>query len=432
MAPLKSTPATKTWRSFANISEIMAKDKIYSAIDLGTQTIRAAIGRLSDDSSLEVIGYGTSQSNGIIKGRVEDIKAAQEAVSKAVLAAENDVKSRLDHRMMEVTTSVSGAVVSSETDATNMSNSLRSGEVTEKLLSELDAKLEELFTHKDLKPLHVYVTEYNVDNQRETGHENVLELKGERIAAQALGIVGDSRELDKIAEMLGNAGHRVDCFCFDAVADGLAVLTEDQRKIGALVVKSGAGSTDFAFWKNGVVQFIGTFPVGGDHVTNDLALGLNMPFGTAEDLKCSYDKNQSEVRVGGKLYKTRSVEQIIEARTEETVLLIADLIKRNGMLSQIQGGVFLTGNASRSSFINYMRREFSSLEVTAALPVIPSEKESCSGEEKGRLFSPYYGNKFQLDAGSATVLGMLKYAAQEDLNKSSKGSSGIFKFFNLL
>ena len=410
----------------------MAKEKIYSAIDLGTQTIRAAIGRLNEDNSLEIIGYGTSLSNGIVKGHVEDLKAAQDAVGKAVLAAENDVKSRLDMRIMEVTTNVGSSVVISETESTNMGNSLRSGEVTEKLLSELDAKFEELFTHKDYKPLHIYVTEYNVDSQREAFHDNVLNLKGEKITAQALGILGDSRDLDKTAEMLGNAGHRVECFCFDAVADGLAVLTEEQRKTGTLVVKAGAGSTDFAFWKNGVVQFVGAFPVGGDHVTNDLALGLNMPFTVAEDLKCSFDKNQGEVRVGGKYYKVRSVEQIVETRTEETVLHIADLIKRNGMLSQIQGGIFLTGNASRSSFINYMRREFSSLEVTAALPLIPSEKESCDGEEKGRLYSPYYGNKFQMDAGSATVLGMLKYAAREDLTKNSKGSSGFFKIFNLL
>ena len=410
----------------------MAKEKIYSAIDLGSQTIRAAIGRLLEDGSLEVIGYGTASSEGIIKGRIEDANAAQEAVKKAVLAAENDVKSRLPFRMEEVVTSVTGSIISGEQDVTTVSNNAKDGKIGEKLLFDIDSAFEERFTHKDRKPIHIYVTEYTVDNVRETSQASVLEMQGEKIGAKGFGILGDSAILDKMAGALNNAGHTVDIFCFDAVADGYSVLTPEQRQIGSVVINAGAGSTDFAFWKNGIVQFIGSFPVGGDHITNDLALGLNMPFKAAEELKCQYDKNETEVRVGGKLYKTRSVDTVVQARTEETVRYIADQIKQNGMLSQIQGGIFLTGNAARSSFISYMRREFSTLEVRNAYPIIPAEADSSNTEEVGRLFSPYYGNKFQTDSGSSTILGMLAYAAKEDLHTTKKSSSGIFKFFNLL
>lgn len=410
----------------------MAKEKIYSAIDLGSQTIRAAIGRLLEDGSLEVIGYGTASSEGIIKGRIEDANAAQEAVKKAVLAAENDVKSRLPFRMEEVVTSVTGSIISGEQDVTTVSNNAKDGKIGEKLLFDIDSAFEERFTHKDRKPIHIYVTEYTVDNVRETSQASVLEMQGEKIGAKGFGILGDSAILDKMAGALNNAGHTVDIFCFDAVADGYSVLTPEQRQIGSVVINAGAGSTDFAFWKNGIVQFIGSFPVGGDHITNDLALGLNMPFKAAEELKCQYDKNETEVRVGGKLYKTRSVDTVVQARTEETVRYIADQIKQNGMLSQIQGGIFLTGNAARSSFISYMRREFSTLEVRNAYPIIPAEADNSDPEEVGRLFSPYYGNKFQTDSGSSTILGMLAYAAKEDLHTTKKSSSGIFKFFNML
>lgn len=412
----------------------MAKEKIYSAIDLGSQTIRAAIGRLLEDGSLEVIGYGTASSEGIIKGHIEDANAAQEAVKKAVLAAENDVKARLAFRMEEVASSVTGSIISGEQDVTCASNNSKDGKIGEKLLFEIDAAFEDRFTHKDRKPIHIYVTEYNVDSVRETSQASLLEMKGEKVGAKGFGILGDSAALDKIAGTLNSAGHTVDIFCFDVVADGYSVLTPEQRQIGSLVINAGAGSTDFAFWKNGIVQFIGSFPVGGDHITNDLALGLNMPFKAAEELKCQYDKNETEVRVGGKLYKTRSVDTIVQARTEETVRYIADQIKQNGMLSQIQGGIFLTGNAARSSFISYMRREFSTLEVRNAYPIIPAEADDSNPLETGRLFSPYYGNKFQTDAGSSTILGMLVYAAKEDLYSSQKDSSGIFKFkfFNLL
>lgn len=410
----------------------MAKDKIYSAIDLGSQTIRAAIGRLLEDGSLEVIGYGTASSEGIVKGRIEDANAAQEAVKKAVLAAENDVKARLPFRMEEVAASVTGSIITGEQDVTTVSNNAKDGKIGEKLLFEIDSAFEERFTHKDRKPIHIYVTEYNVDNVRETSQASVLEMQGEKIGAKGFGILGDSAILDKIAGTLNNAGHTVDIFCFDVVADGYSILTPEQRQIGSIIINAGAGSTDFAFWKNGIVQFIGSFPVGGDHITNDLALGLNMPFKSAEELKCQYDKNETEVRVGGKLYKTRSVDTIVQARTEETVRYIADQIKQNGMLSQIQGGIFLTGNAARSSFISYMRREFSSLEVRNVYPIIPAEPDNTNPEEIGRLFSPYYGNKFQTDSGSSTILGMLAYAAKEDLHTTKKSSSGIFKFFNIL
>ena len=410
----------------------MAKEKIYSAIDLGSQTIRAAIGRLLEDGSLEVIGYGTASSEGIIKGRIEDANAAQEAVKKAVLAAENDVKSRLPFRMEEVVTSVTGSIISGEQDVTTVSNNAKDGKIGEKLLFDIDSAFEERFTHKDRKPIHIYVTEYTVDNVRETSQASVLEMQGEKIGAKGFGILGDSAILDKMAGALNNAGHTVDIFCFDAVADGYSILTPEQRQIGSIVINAGAGSTDFAFWKNGIVQFIGSFPVGGDHITNDLALGLNMPFKAAEELKCQYDKNETEVRVGGKLYKTRSVDTVVQARTEETVRYIADQIKQNGMLSQIQGGIFLTGNAARSSFISYMRREFSSLEVRNVYPIIPTEPDNANPEEVGRLFSPYYGNKFQTDSGSSTILGMLAYAAKEDLHTTKKSSSGFFKFFNIL
>ncbi len=410
----------------------MAKDKIYSAIDLGSQTIRAAIGRLLEDGSLEVIGYGTASSEGIVKGRIEDANAAQEAVKKAVLAAENDVKARLPFRMEEVAASVTGSIITGEQDVTTVSNNAKDGKIGEKLLFDIDSAFEERFTHKDRKPIHIYVTEYNVDNVRETSQASVLEMQGEKIGAKGFGILGDLAILDKIAGTLNNAGHTVDIFCFDVVADGYSILTPEQRQIGSIIINAGAGSTDFAFWKNGIVQFIGSFPVGGDHITNDLALGLNMPFKSAEELKCQYDKNETEVRVGGKLYKTRSVDTIVQARTEETVRYIADQIKQNGMLSQIQGGIFLTGNAARSSFISYMRREFSSLEVRNVYPIIPAEPDNTNPEEVGRLFSPYYGNKFQTDSGSSTILGMLAYAAKEDLHTTKKSSSGIFKFFNIL
>ena len=249
---------------------------------------------------------------------------------------------------------------------------------------------------------------------------------------KGLGILVETSELDKIAGVLNTSGQTVECYCFDAVADGFSILTKEQRQKGALVINVGAGSTNFAFWKDGIVHETGTFSVGGDHVTNDLAVGLGIPFNLAEEVKQNFSKDISEIRVGGKLYKNRSVETIIQNRTEETVKFISDMIKEKGILTQIQCGVFLTGNAARTTFINYIRREFSSLEIKTPCPIIPSEPEVDETNKEIKIYSPYYGNKFQTDPGSSSVLGMLCFSAQEETYTTKRKSNGFFNFFSLL
>ncbi|MBR5624508.1 hypothetical protein IKW72_05845 [bacterium] len=410
----------------------MAKEKIISAIDLGTQTVRAAIGRLGENGSLEVIGYGTASSQGIIKSRIEDQTKAAEAIKQAVLAAENDVKSRMDYTIKGVIVSVGGAGITSDIETITVDNNNKGSIVTEKLLSEIDEKFEKRFTHKDKSPVHVYIKDYFIDSVRKRSIEDVLGSQGEKVSARGLGILQEKKELDKIAGVLNSSGQTVECYCFDAVADGWAILTPEQRQKGSLVINAGAGSTSFAFWKDGIVYETGNFPVGGDHVTNDLALGLGIPFNLAEEVKQNFSKDAPEIRVCGKLYKNRSVETIIQSRTEETVKYISDMIKEKGVLVQIQSGVFLTGNAARSTFNNYVRREFTSVEIKTPCPIVPKEPAADGDVKEIKLFSPHYGNKFQTDPGSSTVLGMLVYTAQEEAYSPKRKSNGLFNLFSLL
>lgn len=191
----------------------MAKDKILSAIDLGTQTIRAAVGRLSEDGTLEVIGYGTASSQGIVKSRIEDQGKAAEALKKAVLAAENDVKSRLEHTIKGVIVSVGGSGVTSGVETITVDNNSKNELVTEKLLSEIDEKFETRFTHKDQSPVHVYITDYFIDGIRKKSLDDVVGSQGEKISARALGILEEKNELDKIAGALNASGQTVECYC---------------------------------------------------------------------------------------------------------------------------------------------------------------------------------------------------------------------------
>ena len=367
-----------------------------------------------------------------MKSRIEDQGKAAEALKKAVLAAENDVKSRLEHTIKGVIVSVGGSGVTSGVETITVDNNSKNELVTEKLLSEIDEKFETRFTHKDQSPVHVYITDYFIDGIRKKSLDDVVGSQGEKISARALGILEEKNELDKIAGALNASGQTVECYCFGAVADGWSVLTAEQRQKGALLINAGAGSTSFTFWKDGIVHETGSFSVGGDHVTNDLALGLGIPFNLAEEVKQNFIKEEHEIRVGGKYYKTRSVETIIQNRVEETVKFISDMIKEKGILTQIQSGVFLTGNAARASFINYVRREFSSLEIKTPCPIIPSEPAEANDKKEVRIFSPHYGNKFQTDHGASTVLGMLSFIAQEETYSQKRKSKGLFNLFSLL
>lgn len=400
----------------------MAKDTYFSALDLGTANIRAAIGRLDENGCLEILGYGTARSAGIIKGLVENSALASEAIRKAIEAAEAHAKNAGEFTIGKVTMGVSGSMLSFEPISEVVAIG---GEVAEKDLDQLEKKLEDVASPAGKPPIHLFVNEYFADRVKCAAP---LGTACERLQASAYRVHCDENLMNRNIAVVNEAGSET-MTCASLVADGFAYLTPEQRREGAILVNAGAGCTNAGVWLDGQLRYAVSFPVGGDHVSNDLSLMLDLTFEDGEALKHSFETGAESQRVGGKTVKGIDVEKIIAARIRETVHYVGRELKKSGLQCSVRKGVVAVGGAAQGRFFSELRNEFATLEVVPGqVQILP---ESPADQDKGRelpIYSATLCNLLQSDSGSGTVLGLLKFAALEELkirNKKSRGFLGV-------
>ena len=399
----------------------MPKEKIYAAIDLGTSFVRAAIGVLKEDGMLEIIGYGCCNSRGLLKSRVEKIEEAAPIINQAIKSAEKTCKGR-EYHIDEVTINVGGAGVFS--DNIQVSTIIQD-KVNKKTLNELEKKLADYPLPKGDQSLHINITGYQIDGVKTA---DPTDQDGKTIGTSAVRVLGNETNINTSCEAVAQAGAQVNNVFPTILAESLSCLTEEQRQKGVVLVSAGAGSTGAVVWVDGHIMLFESFAVGGDHVTNDLATGLEMSFEDAEDLKKQHlGAGEEKVRVGGKFFLVRNIQTIIQARTNETVKYISNKIKKSGQVTNLKCGVVVVGKAADYYFMQALRHEFSALNVSNNNFTVP--EELAPNSEEFSIYSPFLSGILQNDSGASAVLGLLKEKAKEDKQSQEKNAGGFLGLF---
>lgn len=336
------------------------KGSIIAAIDVGSAKTACLVAQVIDDKgTAEVIGIGHVASRGVKAGVIVDLKETADTVRQAVHAAENmAAKIMKGYPLRDVVMSVPSVYTQSQrasADVKIMGHAITEQDITAALL-----RLEEDYDNQSAI-IHSIPTGFSIDGH--SGVENPLGMHAGSLRVDVHCVLAETAALKNVIACAESSHLDVDCLCIAPYAAGLSALVPDEIEMGCLVIDMGAGVTSYAVFYHGAMIHAGAIPVGGWHVTNDLAAGLNTSFAAAERIKTLYGSTSSTLSDSNEMIEVpmlgedSSVEEhhvprstlvsIIRPRLEETFELIRGDVDVHGMDPFTGGRVVLTGGASQ-------------------------------------------------------------------------------------
>lgn len=397
-------------------------------IDVGTKNVRCVIGYIdADGDAPKIVGVGTAPNSGMRKGTVTNLAGPAEAIDTALGAAER----MSGHQVKTAVLSVNGSHLTS----TKADGMITVGTTDNEVTPEDIMRLEDMATTgkvaQNREILEIVAHSYRLDGQDNI--KDPIGMTGTRLEIKAnvvSGLLPHITNLQKLAEM---AKVEVSSVVPAVLASAQAVLTENQRENGVAVLDIGAATTGVAVFEEGDLQYLSVIPLGGQNVTNDLAIGLRTDPEIAESVKLAH------ARFGGKKLgkvetkhekKTYSFEQseideIVGARYEEIFEAVAKELKKAGRAGKLPSGAVLTGGgANTKGLVDFTKEQ---LGVAARLGK-PSEYGGASNEIKGLEFSAAAGLML-IDAASGVSYAKSPQNAKKAAEKAGGFLRGIFAKF---
>jgi cell division protein FtsA len=357
---MKKTPTVKNSKTKDHRQGSLFGQNIIAALDIGSSKISCFIAEIKSHGTIEVIGIGHQASRGVKNGTIIDLRAAETAVAHAVEAAETMAKTRLQGQpIRKVFVNIPGT----HTLTHHMPVSIRIAghEVTDRdIRSALAHSRNVVVTGKD-ELIHVIASDYSIDKLR--GIQEPRGMTGDMLTANLTPVTALSGATRNLAAIIQPNHIEIDGYCASPYASGLAALVDDEKDLGCTVIDMGGGTTDIGVFFQGKLVYSTAIPVGGNHVTNDIARGLTTSLADAERIKTLYgaahatgldDSGLIDVPPVGEEehmqpnYVPKSLlTGIIQPRIEETFELVRAKLVDSG-INQIAGRrVVLTGGASQ-------------------------------------------------------------------------------------
>lgn len=360
-----------------------ARPLVIAGLDIGSSKVGVVIATVNqsnpDYPKLEVVGVGQAPNTGIRQGVVVNIEATTESIRKA----REEAELMSGYQIEEVWVGVSGSHIKSF-DSKGMV-AIKNKEVAAADVERVIEAAKAVAVPTDRTVLHVLPREYKVDGQ--DGILDPIGMSGIRLEASVHIVTSSQTAIANNVKCIEKAGLKVLGFVLDPMASAISVLSEDEKALGVCVVDMGAGSCNSIYFVNGSVAHTSVIPVGGQHFTHDIAIGLRTPQVAAEDLKKKYgcamaaivgDEETIEVEgVGGRKARTvlrRDLAEVIEPRAEETLQMIANDLRMSGLLPLLGSGIVLTGGTSQLDGLIEMGEFIFDVPVRRGVPVGSNDK----------------------------------------------------------
>ncbi len=343
-----------------------------AALDLGTAKTCVVVGEISE-RGIEVCGLGEAPSRGLRKGVIVHVESTVQAIRKAVAEAEAMARCEIRH----VTASIGGGHIRGLSSHGVVA--VRNGEVSTGDLNRVLDAARAVALPADREVLHVLPQEYIIDDQE--GLKEPVGIAGVRLEAKVHVVTSQVSAAQNLVKCCKQAGLVVDDVVLGAIASADAVLTPEEKDLGVALVDVGAGTTDVVIFHGGAVRHTASLPLGGGHLTNDIAAGLRTPTAEAEKIKQRFGCARAAVverhieievpSVGNRDPRVLSRHilcEIIEPRVEEIFTLIQREIIRSGYEEVLASGVVLVGGTVLLEHITDVAEQVFRLPVRIGVP----------------------------------------------------------------
>jgi cell division protein FtsA len=325
------------------------KNSIVVGLDIGTSKVCAIVGEMTEHG-VEIIGLGSHASQGLRKGVVINIEATVNSVKKAV----EEAALMAGCEIHTVFTSISGGHIKAFNSHGIVA--VKNHEVAQRDLERVIDAAKAVAIPMDREVLHVLPQDYIIDDQ--DGIKEPLGMSGVRLEAKVHIVTGAVTSAQNIVKCCNRTGLNVAEIVLAPLAAAEAVLSDEERELGVVLVDMGGGTTDIVLYHDGTLKHTAVLGIGGNHVTNDIAAGLRTPFNDAERIKQRYgfakarmvtDDERVEVpSVAGKGATTVSRQilcEIIEPRLDEIFELVQREVAKSGYEGSLASGVVITGGS---------------------------------------------------------------------------------------
>jgi cell division protein FtsA len=370
-------------------------------LDLGTTKVTAVIAEVDPDGLTSISGVGTKKCEGLRKGVIVDIDKTVRAIEGAVTEAEI----MAGYSLSSAFVSISGDHIKGMNSTGVVAVSKPDREITDDDVDRVVAASRGVVVPNDRTILHVIPQEYLVDDQDGISHP--VGMSGIRLEVQTHIITGSATCAQNVIKSVRRAGIDVEELVLQSLATGYSLVSEEESNLGVAVVDLGGGTTDIAVFKDGALHHTALLGLGGQNITNDLAVGLRTPLAQAEILKirdgCAKSAGIAEGealdipgvhgRKARKLSK-KVLAQIMESRIDELLYLVRKQLVKSDYYEVLGAGVILTGGTSLVDGILDSSEEVISMPSRLGLP-----------EGVGGL------QDYVDDPRMATAVGLIRYAA---------------------
>jgi cell division protein FtsA len=329
------------------------KGNFLTAIDVGSSKTCALVAEVSENG-LRYRGHGVAESRGTRKGVIVDLEKAASSIQKAVESAEDVAGTAIEHALI----GVAGSHVRGVNAHGGISFGTRPREIAREEIRQAVDRARAIPLPADREILHLLPQEFILDAQ--PGVHDPLGMLATRLEVRVHMVTSASTATQNVITAVNRAGVHVDDTVFEPLAAADAALRPDERELGVCLADIGAGSTEIVVFHQGAVACTGALPIGGDHFTSDLSVGLCTPVSEAEKLKKLYgsasvtlipEGNEVEVPSVGdrpsRLLPQRLLGEILEPRARELCDLLRDTLRQTGMYELCLAGVVFSGGGSR-------------------------------------------------------------------------------------
>ena len=357
------------------------KKQLICAVDIGTSKVATVVALFDkeEDKVPKIIGFSSSPSLGIKKGLVIDIEKATEAIEKSIEKAEKMAGYKIDRAFVLV----GGPHISSLNShglvaITNPNQEINEGDVVRVIEA---AQAVSLSSTRQI--IEVVPCDFTVDGQG--GIKNPVGMTGVRLEVDTHIITASQTNIKNIQRCLSDLGIEIEGFVFSGLSSAEAVLTDTEKELGVVLVDIGGGKTDLCLYSEGSLLHSSSLPIGGKHVTNDIAVGLRVSLDSAEKIKIYLSKKMNNLSMKKKISEIdlselklqedvenisikTLLDEIINPRLEEIFKLIYEEIEKSGLIKSIPSGLVLTGGGALTVGIMDVTKKVIGLPVRVGVP----------------------------------------------------------------